>query len=157
MDTVAQGVTSEEPGGAHSDHRLAVLNQGALRHHSWFPGEYLRWVHIMERGLQVIQLLAEREEALGGRLRTSEIEAHVLGELYKNVGVTMVTFKFPELFRSMADELVLGQFEVREVIQEWLHYRKFGGERPNERFKRAEEEMMRISLLINGEQLPFRS
>lgn len=157
MGATTQGVTSGGAGGAHHGHRLAVLNQGALVHCNWFPEEYLKWVRIMERGRQVVQLLVEREEALDGSFRISEIEADVLAELHENVGVTMVTFKFPELFRDMADELVLGQFEVREVIQEWLHHRKFGGERPTEVFKRAEEQMLRISLLINGEKLPFRS
>lgn len=154
MGTTVQG---EESDGAHHDHRLKVLNQEALGHCRWFPEEYLKWVRIMERGRQVIQLLVEREEALDGSFQISEIEADVLVELYENVGVTMVTFKFPELFRAMADELVLGQFEVRVVIQAWLHHRKFGGERPTEVFKRAEEEMMRISLLINGEKLPLQS
>ena len=154
MGTTAQG---EESGGARQDHRLKVLNQEALGHYRWFPEEYLKWVRIMERGKRVVQLLVEREEALDGSFQISEIEADVLAELHENVGVTMVTFKFPELFRAMADELVFGRFEVRVVIQAWLHHRKFGGERPTESFKRAEEEMLRICLLINGEKLPLRS
>ncbi len=154
MGTTAQGAVL---GGAHHDHRLKVLNQAALVHCRWFPEEYLKWVRIMERGRQVVQLLVEREEALDGSFLISEIEADVLAELHENVGVTMVTFKFPELFRVMADELVLGQFEVRVVVQAWLHYRKFGGERPAESFKKAEEEMLRITLLINGEKLPLES
>ena len=155
MGATTQGASGGS--GAHHEHRLAVLNQEALPHCSWFPAEYLKWVHSIERGRQVIQLLVEREEALGSDFRISEIEADVLAELHENVGVTMVTFKFPELFRVMADELVLGRFDVREVIQVWLQYRQFGGERPTQTFKKAEEEMLRICLLIHGEKLPFRS
>lgn len=59
-----QDVSREGPGGgAHHQHRLKVLKQGELKNYPRFVEGYLRWVHELERGREVVQLLVEREEA----------------------------------------------------------------------------------------------
>ncbi|MHB8871024.1 MAG: hypothetical protein ACYC5G_01025 [Candidatus Doudnabacteria bacterium] len=146
----SQDVTREDPGSAHQHHRLNVLNQVGLQHYPWFPEGYLRWVHDLERGRAVVRGLVEREEADRDSFRISEIEARMLEKLYGNLGVTLVTFKFPELFLVMADELARDHYEVREVIGLWLRYRNRGGERPSHSFKKVEDKMVRIFLLIDG-------
>ncbi|TSC65427.1 MAG: hypothetical protein G01um101477_480 [Candidatus Doudnabacteria bacterium Gr01-1014_77] len=153
----SQDVASDGSGSAHQHPRLNVLNQVALRNYPWFAVGYLRWVHDLERGRAVVQQLAEREEADEASFRISEIEAWVLEKLYGNLGVTLVTFKFPEIFVVMADELARDHYEVREVIGLWLRYRNQGGERPSQPFKKVEDKMLRIFLLIDGERPPIES
>ena len=153
----SQDVSREGPGSAHQHHRLRVLNQVALQHYPWFSEGYLRWVHDLEGGREVVQRLVEREETDGISFRISEIEAWVLEKLYGNLGVTLVTFKFPELFLAMADELARDHYEVREVIGLWLRYRDRGGERPSQSFRKVEDKMLRIFLLIDGERSPIES
>ncbi|MEK7075492.1 MAG: hypothetical protein AAB948_01670 [Patescibacteria group bacterium] len=128
-----------------------------MKNYPRFVEGYLRWVHELERGREVVQLLVEREEADEAFFRVSEIEARILEKLYGNLGVTLVTFKFPELFLVMADELARDHYEVREVIGLWLRHRNHGGQQPPHSFKKVEDKLMRIFLLIDGVRPPIES
>ncbi len=149
MGTQTTPVSNE--GAQHP--RLKKLNQKALGFYPWFPRRYLDWIHDLERGRVLIQVLAERQAISHEDFRISQIELDLLVVLYQQLDVTVVTFKFLEIFIEMADELVSNNTKKAKVaIAEWIIYSRgdTGAEKPRTSFEEMEGLMARIYLLIDG-------
>ncbi len=146
-----------EGSGAYHDPRLKFLDWEALHHNPWYAERYLRWVGQLEYAFGVVKELAERQEQNNAQFHLTSAEQRVMSHLYSLVGVSMVTFKFPMTFPALADELARSRALIQGVLNGWLGYSTHHGERPDDQFKLAEDQIRRIILIINGEKLPLRS